>query len=159
MQLLLFLVHAGQLTAEQLVAICDACVSRQVPIGKIALRSRALTIKQIFEVLSIQATEDTPFGEIAVRLGFLSRQKLTSLLRLQSEQFPSLEETAIELGYLSADQLAAARVNFRRGRCQEILETVQATFSVDHASQRDLVARRKAPQPRRSQVGSTTCTR
>jgi hypothetical protein len=122
MQILLYLIETGKLTADQFVAVCSAQAKRQETIGSIALRTHILSTRQVEQILRVQSLEDASFGEIAVRLGLLSRQKLTSLLRLQQDYRPRLQDLAVEFGYLCSDDLNDARSSLRRTHRERELE-------------------------------------
>ena len=113
LNLAVYLVDQGAITATQLVDAIRDQLDRKPPIGRLALRQKRLSIKQLFEVMTEQSQSALPFGEIAVQRDFIARPALAELLFLQTQMAPDLGSILVDQGVLTASELANHQRNYQ----------------------------------------------
>lgn len=112
MQLGIYLVRQGAISADALVTALEHWITCRPPIGQLAIESHKLSMKQVFEILQVQADSSEPFGRIAVNLQFLSKDDVEELLQLQRERTPTLAQTLVDSGILDEEELATQVRNY-----------------------------------------------
>lgn len=109
-----YLVDEGAITAEQFTEAVKESLKRKTPLGELALRERKLRMNQVFEILRMQATRRASFGKLAVDAGYLNRAQLAELLYVQSEEVPPVTQILVEQGAILPYELEDHRQSFQK---------------------------------------------
>lgn len=123
-----YLVHAGQLSKEQLAEVIAHEKTVRVKLGLIAVAEKLMTQQQADEVNRLQAIMDKRFGDIAVEKGYLTDEQVEQLLKKQGNIYMIFVQTLIDKGFMSLEEIDGA------------LNAYQEQQGLTHSDMDDLVS-------------------
>jgi hypothetical protein len=100
-----YLVRRGLITADDYVDAREAMAKGRHRIGELALTSHKLTMRQVMSILDVQVDTPRPFGQLAVEKGYLNQSDVMGLLEMQNKMSPSLVEVLVKQKILDEDTL------------------------------------------------------
>ena len=113
MDLGVFLVRRGYITADQYVDAREQQLDSRRKLGEIALVYHKLSMKQVMDILEEQTESPLPFGQIAVDKGYLTDLQVLELLGLQTETCPSITDVLQEQKALTKRKVQQAVKRYR----------------------------------------------
>lgn len=126
MDLGVYLVRRGVITADQYVDACEQQFDSRRKLGELALTYHKLSMKQVMEILEDQTESPLPFGQLAVQKGFLTESQLLELLGLQSETCPSITEVLVDQRVLTKRKIQQETKRFRAAMADQSLVAQEA---------------------------------
>jgi hypothetical protein len=126
MDLGVYLVRRGVITADQYVDACERQLDSRRKLGELALTYHKLSMKQVMELLEDQIELPLPFGQLAVQKGYLTDSQLLELLGLQTETCPSIADVLVEQKALTKRKLQQEIKRYRNERAESSLVAQEA---------------------------------
>jgi hypothetical protein len=126
MDLGVYLVRRGVISADQYVDACERQFDERRKLGELALTYHKLSMKQVMEILEDQTESPLPFGQLAVKKGFLTDSQLLELLGLQTETCPSITDVLVEQKVLTKKKVQQEVKRFRSAMADQSLVAQEA---------------------------------
>ncbi len=109
-----YLVDAGKITKDQLVAAIERQDSVRVKLGLIAVAEGMMTTQQAEEVNILQAVRDQRFGDIAIEEGYLNQEQVDKLLKQQGNAYLSFVQNLLDENLVTMEEMDWLLDDFKR---------------------------------------------